>query len=145
MSGGTSYFRIYYDPMTKVFVKANYYQRYSAETENLLSSLKLKEKRLTECTCQTQEKNGNRHCVQWSYPLAMTVTEYKSYLTIRPIPDGQKWCENLHEAKRMNDPQYSDYNPERWLWMMNYCKNRGMSPTLGWESAKEAWEKHLKQ
>jgi hypothetical protein len=143
MSGGETYFRIYYDPKANVFVKANYYQKYSDQTENMLALLELKEKRLTECTCQTQEEKGNTHCVRYSYPLAMTIAEYKFFISIRPSPDVQKWCEGLREAKRMNDVHYSSHNPEQWLWMMDYCKKRGIHPTLGWELAKKAWEEHL--
>lgn len=77
--------------------------------------------------------------------VSLTVTEYKFLDGICPIPDGQKWCEDLSEAKRINDPHQSAHNSEQWSWMMNYCKNRGVSPTLGWDSAKKAWEEHLKQ
>ena len=35
----------------------------------------------------------------------------------------------------------SDAISTKWMWMMNYCKARGFSPTLGWESAEKAWNK----
>jgi hypothetical protein len=111
MSGGESYFKIYYDTKAKVFVKANYYRKYRDETKTMLSRLELKEKRLTECTCQTQEAKGNTHCVRYSYPLAMTIPEYKFFIGIRPLPDGQKWCEGLRDQKRINNPHFRDYNP----------------------------------
>ena len=33
----------------------------------------------------------------------------------------------------------SDAISAKWMWMMNYCKTHGFSPTLGWESAEKAW------
>ena len=33
----------------------------------------------------------------------------------------------------------SDAISTKWVWMMNYCKTHGISPTLGWESAEKAW------
>jgi hypothetical protein len=31
----------------------------------------------------------------------------------------------------------------KWKWMMDYCKRKGMSPTLGWGSAEEAFLKTI--
>jgi hypothetical protein len=29
----------------------------------------------------------------------------------------------------------------KWRWIMDYCKNRGMSPTLGWKIAECEYNK----
>jgi hypothetical protein len=41
----------------------------------------------------------------------MTIPEYKFFIGIRPLPDGQKWCEGLRDQKRINNPHFRDYNP----------------------------------
>jgi hypothetical protein len=30
----------------------------------------------------------------------------------------------------------------KWKWMMDYCKRRGTSPTLGWDQAEKAWQEN---
>lgn len=30
---------------------------------------------------------------------------------------------------------------KKWNWIMEYCKNRGMSPTLGWKIAEAEYNK----
>jgi hypothetical protein len=41
--------------------------------------------------------------------------------------------------KRLESDAISDAISAKWMWMMNYCKAHGFSPTLGWESAEKAW------
>jgi len=59
------------------------------------------------------------------------------------VCEGQKLEIALNEAneriKRMESDAISAAISAKWMWMMNYCKTHGFSPTLGWESAEKAW------
>jgi hypothetical protein len=86
MSGGERYCKVYHDVKENVYVKIDYYKRYGVETKELVRRLKLVEKRLVECTCQTEENKGNRHCVRYSYPYALTIPQYRKYIETLPRP-----------------------------------------------------------
>ena len=47
--------------------------------------------------------------------------------------------EKLSAANERIKRLESDAISAKWMWMMNYCKAHGFSPTLGWESAEKAW------
>jgi hypothetical protein len=55
------------------------------------------------------------------------------------VCEGQKLEETLNEANDRIKQLESDAISAKWMWMMNYCKTHGFSPTLGWESAEKAW------
>ena len=33
----------------------------------------------------------------------------------------------------------------KWFWMMDYCKNKSVSPALGWKEAETEWNKMAKE
>ena len=33
----------------------------------------------------------------------------------------------------------------KWFWMMDYCKNKSVSPALGWQEAETEWNKMAKE
>jgi hypothetical protein len=36
-------------------------------------------------------------------------------------------------------------NTQKWIWMMDWCKQMGLSPSsYGWKKAEEAWNKQFK-
>jgi hypothetical protein len=47
--------------------------------------------------------------------------------------------EGAEEMKERIKRLESDAISAKWMWMMNYFKTHGFSPTLGWESAEKAW------
>jgi len=82
MSGGNNYYRVYWDSQRRVHVKMDFYKldHLAESTKRILSTLEVVEQRLTECTCSTQEDQGNRHCVRYTYPHALTWTHYRRLL-----------------------------------------------------------------
>ena len=32
---------------------------------------------------------------------------------------------------------------KKWFWMMDWCRQKGFHPSSAWNSAEEAWLKHL--
>jgi hypothetical protein len=55
--------------------------------------------------------------------------ENKAYMLEKELKQAQDRIKRLE----------SDAISAKWMWMMNYCKTHGFSPTLGWESAEKAW------
>jgi hypothetical protein len=55
--------------------------------------------------------------------------ENKAYMIEKELKQAQDRIKRLE----------SDAISAKWMWMMNYCKAHGFSPTLGWESAEKAW------
>lgn len=82
MCGGNQYFTIYHDSKLNVDVKVNFYKQgtFCKETREILDKLEIKEERLAEVVSQKSEASGNFHCVNFSYPNALTFRHYKKLL-----------------------------------------------------------------
>ncbi len=123
--GGDSWYKIYFDSKENIYVKINYYHKYSAASENLLNSLELKEPRLIECTCSTQEDKGNRHCVRWSYPYALTLPQYVKYMNTHPKPNLIDFIIEILTKERANNPNWSEFYAEKArINVENYFEQR---------------------
>ena len=60
--------------------------------------------------------------------------------------NGSLWAgipvddKSLRMVKKAIDMHFELVNhPDRWSWQMDYCQEHGMSPSLGWEKAREAY------
>jgi len=93
-------------------------------------------------------KEAYNHLGEQNAKLRDIAEKTLDFLSSCGASETEEWVQ-LHDSldqlkKEDAERPHCSADPFRkWKWMMDYCKCKGMSPTLGWGSAEEAFLKTI--